>query len=498
MRPRDLWGFALCATLWTACATGHGSRVAKIKDSAIVPGERDPFGQIVPKITDSAIVPGEPDPFGEIVPVPGPTVGIPEQEVASEPLSSEDQAQESLSDRGARISTKEALAEALTWTTEGLQQYESGDIEAAHKSLVDARLMFSEAALPDELKTKGLGFFRPFLPGDLQQYDPDEIAERLDRTDRPSTAELIERPLVEKEVRSLLSQFGYSSPEDRYAEALIRETQQYIQFFRDHRRKFVERSLLRKYKYWPMIQKVFAEKNVPLDFGYVALVESGFQPQALSKANAVGLWQFIPETGNQYGLRSPEDFYDARQSTGAAAAYLLKLSSIFGSRLLALAAYNAGEWKIIGCLGRLDDPKKRSFWEIRGCLKKETREYVAKVLAVAVIGNDPQRFGFDLPTEEEMRRRYDVVMVSRVTSLEYLASLAGVKVAYLRENNSELAPTATKTPCRNFPLYVPSGTGAPVTAALASAPEERPPSIAPLGSIEMAQPVSEPRHRHRG
>lgn len=478
MRQRDFWSFGLCATLLTACATRHGSRVTSITYSDIP--------QV--KVTYSDIVPDEPASAGEAAPAAGSTVVVPENAGLPEHPSSENNDHGTLPTMGAEISTKEALAQALAWTTEGLRQYERGDIEAAHKSLVDARLIFLVAALPDNLKTKGLSFFRSFLPGELRRYDPDEIAARLDRVDRPSIHELAERALVEKEVQSLLSQFGYASPEEQYAGVLINETQHYIQFFRGPWRKFFERSLLRKYKYWPTIREVFVKKHVPLDFGYLAFVESGFQPQAMSKSNAMGLWQFIPTTGKRYGLQSLEDFYDVRQSTGAAAAYLLELSDIFGSRLLALAAYNAGEGRVTSCLRTLDTPEKRSFWEIRGCLKAESREYVPKLLAVAVIGSDPKRFGFDLPTEEEMRQRYDVVVVPEVTSLEYLAKLAGVKVAFLRDTNTELASTATKTPGRNFPLYVPIGTGDPIIAALALAQEERRPSIAPLSPIEMVHP----------
>ncbi len=433
------------------------------------------------------IVLAEPAPPEETADAVGFTVGVVPGEMGlPESPRPEDREKGTLPALGAPISTKEVLAKALAWTTQGLRQYELGDIEAAHKSLIDARLMFFEAALPDDLETKGLGFFRPYLPGALQQYNPDEIAQLLDRVDRPSNPELAERALVQKEVLSLLGQFGYTTPEVRYADVLIKETQQYIQFFRGPWRRFFERSLLRKYKYWPTIQEAFTKKNVPLDFGYVAFVESGFQPRAVSRANALGLWQFLFKTGKRYGLESLEDFYDVRQSTGAAAAYLLELNNLFGSRLLALAAYNAGEGRVGGCLRMLDTTEKRSYWEIRDCLKDETRKYVPKILAVAVIGADPKRFGFDdLPTEEETRKRYDVVVVPKVTSLEYLAYLAGVKVAFLRETNSELASTVTETPGRNFPLYVPKGTGAPIIAALAAKPEERRPSIAPLTPAEM-------------
>jgi len=292
--------------------------------------------------------------------------------------------------------------------------------------------------------------------------------------------------VVEAGVRRLLWQLGDPPAGERFLEDLITETHRFIQYFQGRKRQFFETTYLRKHKYWPMIRNVFAEKELPPDLGYMAFVESGFQPQAESNKAAFGVWQFIEETGNAYGLQSPADFSDVERSTRAAAAYLFVLSNQFGSPLLAVAAYNCGEGRITRCLRKIDAPGKRSFWGIRGCLPDETKEYVPKVLAAAVIGADPKLFGFDLPGEEEMRKRYDVIMVPERTSLARLADLAGVDVASLRKANTELAER-TSTSGRNFPLYVPKGRGPLVIAGLAE--EERRPSIAPLGSsLELAPP----------
>jgi membrane-bound lytic murein transglycosylase D len=404
-------------------------------------------------------------------------------------ISPEDKTKGALPALGAPISTKQVMEKALAWTAEGLRHYERGDSEAAHKSLTDARIMLLEADLPDFMATQGLGALRPGLPEELRRYDVEAILRDLERKDRPNTAERAERAVIDREVRRILWQFGDTSPDERYLTELIDETQQYISFFRGRYRPFFERAFLRKHKYWPTIQDVFTAKKIPPDLAYVALVESGFNPRALSHANAIGLWQFIPDTGKRYGLQSLDEFYDVRKSTTAAADYLLDLISIFGSRsfLLATAAYNAGEGRIMGCLRKIDDPfQKRDFWEIRGCLALETQEYVPKIMAAAVIGADPKRFGFDLPSEEEMRQRYDVVLVPQVTSLALLAELAGVGVADLRSANNEIDASATATPCRNFPLYVPVGSHERIASALAAAPEERLPSVAAPAPVEIA------------
>jgi membrane-bound lytic murein transglycosylase D len=375
---------------------------------------------------------------------------------------------------GAPLSTREAMEKAVSWTVEGLAAYERGDWDAAGKNLNDARLILLEADLPDFWKQQGLAAIQSGLPENLRHYNLDAIAKEVERKDRPDAAELAERAAIEREVRRILRQFGDTSPDERYFNVLVYETQRYIQFYRGKYREFFERSFLRKHKYWPTIQEVLAERKLPGELGYIAFVESGFNPKSLSRANALGLWQFIPETGKRYGLVQREDFYDVRKSTEAAAGYLLDLLNIFGSPsfLLATAAYNAGEGKIMGCLRQLDTLEKRNFWEIRSCLAVETQEYVPKMMGAAVISSDPVRFGFNLPTEDEMKQRYEVAVVPQVMAVARIAEMAGVDVVDLRLANTDLDPASSFTPGRNFPLYLPVGAGAQFQAALAAMPPE--------------------------
>jgi membrane-bound lytic murein transglycosylase D len=366
------------------------------------------------------------------------------------------------------------MDKAVTWTVEGLTFYEKGDWDSARKSLNDARLILVEADLPDFWKRQGLAAIQSGLPEGFQHYDLEAVAKEVEKKDRPDAAELAERATIEHEVRRILRQFGDTSPDEHYVTALVYETQQYIEFYRGKYREFFERSFLRKHKYWPTIQEVLAARKLPGELGYIAFVESGFNPKALSHANALGLWQFIPETGKRYGLVTRDDFYDVRKSTEAAAGYLLDLLNIFGSPsfLLATAAYNAGEGKIVSCLRQLDTLERRNFWEIRSCLAVETQEYVPKILAAAVISSDPARYGFNLPSEEEMRQRYDVVVVPRIMPLARIAELSGVDLVDLRLANTDLDPSLSTTPGRNFPLYMPTGAGAQFLAALATLPPE--------------------------
>jgi membrane-bound lytic murein transglycosylase D len=393
---------------------------------------------------------------------------------AATPAPAVDSAKSGSAALGAPLSTREAMDKAVSWAVEGLSFYEHGEWDSASKNFNDARLILLEADLPDFWKQQGLAAIQTGLPENLRHYDLEAVAKEVERKDRPDAAELAELAAIEREVRRILRQFGDTSPNERYVNVVVYETQRYIQFYRGKYRPFFERSYLRKHKYWPTIQEILTARKLPGELGYIAFVESGFSPKALSHANALGLWQFIPETGKRYGLLQREDFYDVRKSTEAAAGYLLDLLNIFGSPsfLLATASYNAGEGKIMSCLRQLDTLEKRNFWEIRSCLPVETQEYVPKIMGAAVISSDPMRYGFNLPTEEQMRQRYEVAVVPRVMPLARIAELSGVDIVDLRLANNDLDPSSSFTPGRNFPLYLPVGAGTQLVAALAAMPPE--------------------------
>lgn len=441
---------------------------------------------------------GKPQPnvkvrYTEVQPAPAPA---PPPPPAPEPAVVPAKTEGDLPTLGAPISTREAMDKAVTWAVEGLTFYQTGKWEDARKSFNDARLILLEADLPDFWKRQGLEAIRAGLPDNLRHYDLEAVSRELERTDRLNPAEIAERAAIETEVRRILRQFGDVSPDQAYLNVVVYEVQHYISFYRGKYREFFERSFLRKHKYWPTIQEVLAARKLPGELGYIAFVESGFQPKAVSRANAHGLWQFIPETGKRYGLYQKEDFYDVRKSTEAAAGYLVDLINIFGKRsfLLSTAAYNAGEGKIMNCLRQTDGYDKRSFWDIRFCLAVETQEYVPKILAAAVISSDPKRFGFYLPTEDEMRQRYDVVVVPQVLPLARISELSGVDVVDLRLANNDLDPNLSYTPGRNFPLYLPAGKGSQLSTALAALPPDQPQVMLASSTVPKI-PAEEPERR---
>lgn len=377
------------------------------------------------------------------------------------------------------MDARKSFDQALAWAQDGVRLHRQGDFAGALKNLHDSRIALLEAGLPEALQERGLSVLDCALGSELGRVDLEALAQDLEQYSSTDGVQLADRDYIEREARRILATFGDHEPRPADLATFVEEVHSYVEYYRDKQREFFERSYLRKHKYWPTIRPVFEAKRIPLELGYMALVESGFAPLARSRANARGLWQFIPGTGRRYGLERAEDFYDVQRSTDAAAEYLLDLIGIYGSDsfLLATASYNAGEGRIMGCLRHLDDPfGGRSFWEIRGCLARETREYVPRILAAAIIGRDPRRFGFDLASEEELRQLFDVIVVQRPTRLSTIAAAAGTTVAELRAANSDLSSEAGSTPVRNFPLYVPFGKGEATLAALHSS---RPAELAP-------------------
>jgi len=206
--------------------------------------------------------------------------------------------------------------------------------------------------------------------------------------------------LIEKELKRLLSEFGDDN--DEVETIFLNEVKLYVKAFQtnDQYRRFMNSSLKRSARYMPAVKEVFKKRNIPEDMAFIAFLESGFNPRARSRAGALGMWQFMPGTAKQYYLRvsnKVDERLDPVKSTHAAVEYFHDLIAIFGPRsfLLALAAYNCGEGRIIGCLKKIDNPiEERDFWHIRSCLARETREYPPKIIAAAVIGSNPEVFGF--------------------------------------------------------------------------------------------------------
>jgi len=257
-----------------------------------------------------------------------------------------------------------------------------------------------------------------------------------------------------------------AAPAPGYTAHLNHQVQYFLDRFTRERRAVVDKWFGRAGRYLEMIRDTLRDKGLPEDLAFVAMIESGFNPAAVSRAGAKGLWQFMAGTARRYGLRVDQwvdERFDPEKSTAAAAAYLRDLYAQFGSWQLAQAAYNAGEMTVtraIRAVGSTD------FWALArsSSLAQETKEFVPQIHAATVIGKDPTRYGFDVGGQAP--GEVDRVPVPPGTHLAAISKPAGVSVDTLRALNPVLVKGVTP-PGAPYPLRVPAGTAPAVQQALA-------------------------------
>ncbi len=247
----------------------------------------------------------------------------------------------------------------------------------------------------------------------------------------------------------------------------------WLDYFQGPGRSHFARYLARSGKYLPMMQDVLQKYALPQDLVYIALIESGFSSRAYSRAHAAGYWQFIRSTGRHYGLQI-NNWMDERRdpvdSTIAAAKYLRDLFDEFGDWYLAMAAYNAGEGKIRKAVAKTGT---RDFWKMierdRRYLRTETKDYVPKFIAAAILAKSPERFGFgdvvfDSPVESEKSA------VDSQTDLQVISKCAGVPLDVVQELNPELIRGATPPNEGNYSVNLPKGSADEFKIAFAKVP----------------------------
>ncbi len=245
----------------------------------------------------------------------------------------------------------------------------------------------------------------------------------------------------------------------------------YIELFQGRLRDTFAAGLQRGARYLPMIQDVFRAEGLPLDLAYVPLIESAFNPNAVSRARAQGVWQFMAGTASEHGLK--RDWYidersDPEKATRAAAAYLQTLVGAFdGDWHLALASYNGGPNLVLRAIKRsgLSD-----FWDLvakrPAYLPRETREYVPMILAAMVIARNPAQYGFEPPNEAPLE--YEKVKVPGPVDLRRIAEWAGTGVAQIQDLNPELLRWTTPVRYQGgYEIKVPKGAAATLEARLA-------------------------------
>jgi membrane-bound lytic murein transglycosylase D len=257
--------------------------------------------------------------------------------------------------------------------------------------------------------------------------------------------------------------------------ALNEKVQYFITYFQTKGRSTYASWLARSARYLPMMQEILRKEGLPDELVYVAMIESGFQLHARSVASAVGPWQFMSATGRRYSLKIDQWIDERRdpvKSTVAAAMYLKDLYGMFNNDwYLAAAGYNAGENKIFRAI---DKYETSDFWELSkgSYLKRETKEYVPKLLAAAIIAKDPAQYGFteiaSVPVVE-----YDTVVVKGRTDLELVARLTGTSYQSIKELNPALRHWCTPPNYPDYELKIPKNSRARFEQELAAIPDEQ-------------------------
>ena len=245
-----------------------------------------------------------------------------------------------------------------------------------------------------------------------------------------------------------------------------------IDLYQGTLREWFEAALERGGRYLPRIREVFKAEGIPQDLAYVALVESAFKTNALSRAKAKGLWQFIPQTGRRFGLNQDwwvDERSNPEKSTRAAAQYLKFLYEMFQDWNLALAAYNAGENRVARGLDRYN---VNDYWQLSQAygLARETRNYVPMIHAAILVAKAPEKYGFEIDPEPVLR--FDTVPVKGAVDLRLVAECAGTDVQRVQLLNPELRRLATPAG-RTFTVKVPVGSGDGTGTCLASVPAEK-------------------------
>jgi len=244
---------------------------------------------------------------------------------------------------------------------------------------------------------------------------------------------------------------------------------EWMRRFQSTQRASFERYLSRGTAYSEMIERKLSERGMPPELLYLAMIESGFVPDAMSPRSAVGMWQFMGPTAREYGLRVDrwvDERRDPVTATDAALDYLQWLHDRYGSWYLAAAAYNAGYPRVDRALrnhagGR--EGEEALYWEIIDHLPRETREYVPRILAATILAKYHEAYGFEV--EARGTYEFDRVWVPGGTPLSRVAMVLDARPEVLRELNPHLLVGITP-PGDAFALRVPVGTASMVIASL--------------------------------
>ena len=233
--------------------------------------------------------------------------------------------------------------------------------------------------------------------------------------------------------------------------------ERHLDYFKTRGRTHFQKWLNRSTHYLPLIKNILGASNLPEDLAYVAMIESGFRVNAISRKKAAGLWQFIPKTARKYDLRIDhwvDERKDPVKSTHAAARLLKDLFLRFRSWPLVLASYNAGMGNVQRALFRTSST---DFWDLNASphFWKETREFVPKYMATLIIAKNPGAYGFTVPNSDPIK--FEQIVVQNSTDLHRVARQARCTYAQIKALNPEIERAVTPPYPAEYTLRVPLG-----------------------------------------
>ncbi len=330
--------------------------------------------------------------------------------------------------------------------------------------LLASLFLSSGCTTKQQLSTSGLDL----PPSNMQPADAD-----------PDLAPVVAEPEISlvQELEALASTGAWEDPQTRteatelsaepekieplydFPVVVNRQVEMYLDLFQGKQRKYFGRWLARSGHYSDLITSELEASGLPKDLLYLAMIESGFNQRAYSKAKAVGLWQFMSGTGREYGLsitRYVDERRDAEKSTKAAAAYLKCLYDEFGDWYLAVAAYNGGPGTLRKAIKKT---KSRDFWKIAQSrsLRMETKRYVPKLIAAIMIAKEPEKYGFtDIIYEQPLT--WETIEVGPALSMDAVAILTNSDQTEIKLLNQELRTSRTPMDRERYLVKIPSGT----------------------------------------
>lgn len=296
--------------------------------------------------------------------------------------------------------------------------------------LVSCFLFFSTAAFGQQNDQESLGNVEGVvMPNYHYEYVPDftyqEVAERIQAMNLEMQFELNDRVFS------------------------------FIQYFTVRNREYIKMVLARKDQYFPMYAETMQNHDMPSDIIYLSIVESGLDPKIKSKMGAVGLWQFMPATGREYGMQvstDMDDRMDPEKSTVAAAKYLKSLYRMFGNWEVALAAYNCGPGNVRKAIRKSGG--KATFWGIYDHLPKETRSYVPQFQAMLYVLNHLEEHNLHLE-EPNYPLEYEPINFNRAFQLDRMAALSGICLADLEKLNPSIKNRKIPESHQSISLRIP-------------------------------------------